>query len=301
METREQPAITFTGVTKRYKDTLALDGVDLEVPSGLLTGFLGPNGAGKTTSFRAIMGLTAATAGTIRVLGMQVGPDTHRIVKRVGAIIEEPGLHKTLTARDNLQVSADTIGAGAGRIPELLDFVSLSEVADKKVGQFSKGMRQRLALAQAMLSDPDLLILDEPLDGLDPQGQVDLKERLRALASESNKTIVVSSHNLADVEQLADHVVVINKGRVVTTGTVRDLLGDDGSFEVKVADLTAAQAALIAAGIDSHVASDHLSVTATDGSEISRILAGAGIYPSALVPVRRSLESVFLQLTGDDQ
>jgi ABC-2 type transport system ATP-binding protein len=179
-----------------------------------------------------------------------------------------------------------------------LDFVSLSDVAGRKVGDYSKGMRQRLALAQAMLRDPDLLILDEPLDGLDPQGQVDLKRRLRRLVEEDGKSIIVSSHNLTDIEELADHVVVIDQGKVVTTGTVDTLLGSTGRFRVDVGDPDRAASVLTAAGIEASTAGGRLTAVATDGSSISRALAGAGMYPAALVPERATLESVFLHLTG---
>jgi ABC-type multidrug transport system ATPase subunit len=292
-------AVSFRSVVKQYRTTRALDGIDFDIPQGRLTGFLGPNGAGKTTSFRAMLGLTHPTEGEISVLGMTVGPDTARIVKRVGAVIEEPGLHKTLNAEDNLRVAAHTIGAGESRIGELLDFVSLSDVSDRKVGQFSKGMRQRLALAQAMLADPELLILDEPLDGLDPQGQVDLKQRLRGLVADRGKTVVVSSHNLSDVEQLADHVVVVNRGRLVTTGSVEDLIGNDGRHVVEVADPERAAAVLTDSGMEVALVGDRLVVGADDGSDISRALAAAGLFPSVLMRERSSLESVFLELTGE--
>lgn len=292
-------AVTFHHVVKQYKTIRALDGLDVSIPLGRLTGFLGPNGAGKTTSFRAMLGLTHPTSGDIEVLGMRVGPDTAAIVKRVGAVIEEPGLHKTLDAVDNLRSAAFTIGSGAERIPELLDFVSLSDVADRKVGQYSKGMRQRLALAQAMLADPELLVLDEPLDGLDPQGQVDLKHRLRALVRDQGKTVVVSSHNLPDVEELADHVVVIDRGKLVTAGSMVEMVGANGRLVVTVADRVGAAGALRSAGLVVEEVASDLVVTADDGAVVSRVLADAGFYPSRLVPQRSSLESVFLQLTGE--
>jgi ABC-2 type transport system ATP-binding protein len=295
-----QSAVVFRGVVKQYKTTRALDGLTVDVPRGRLTGFLGPNGAGKTTSFRAMLGLTRPTAGSIQVLGMDVGSETPAIVKQVGAVIEEPGLHKTLSATDNLRSAALTIGAGYDRIEDLLGFVSLADVAGRKVGQFSKGMRQRLALAQAMLADPELLILDEPLDGLDPQGQVDLKRRLRALVEEHGKTVVVSSHNLTDVEELADHVIVINRGRLVTTGSVDELIGGDGRFVVDIADVHPASVALSVAGMDATVVDGRLVVAASDGSAIARALAEAGLYPSQLMRERASLESVFLDLTRED-
>jgi lantibiotic transport system ATP-binding protein len=276
-----------------------VDGLSVTFPRGRLIGFLGPNGAGKTTSFRAMLGLTRLTSGSIDVLGMRVGTDTPRIVKRVGAVIEEPGLYKTLHATDNMRVAADVLGHGHDRIDDLLAFVELSEVASRKVGQYSKGMRQRLALAQAMLGDPDLLILDEPLDGLDPGGQRVLKQQLRALVTERGKSVVVSSHDLADVEELADHVVVISRGRLIVSGTLDEVTGTSRRHRVQVADAPAAQVVLEQAGMAVTRDAGDLIVLDADGEDISRRLAGAGIYASALIPMRSTLESVFLDLTAE--
>jgi ABC-2 type transport system ATP-binding protein len=292
--------IRLESVTKRYGATTALDNLSLEFPERRLTGFLGPNGAGKTTIFRVCLGLTRPQQGRAEVLGMQVGPDTPRIVKRVGAVVEEPGLHKTLDAVDNLRAAAMILGRGTGEIPALLEFVDLTRDAHRKVETYSKGMRQRLALAMAMLGDPEVLLLDEPLDGLDPAGQVAFRTRLRALVDEQGKTVVVSSHDMSDVEQLADHVVVISRGRLVASGSLSEVLGTSDSFRVEVPDLDHALSVLSAAGVESSVDGGVLRVRAADGAVISRALAGAGIYPSALTPETASLEKVFLDLTGGE-
>lgn len=290
-------AIRLSHVSKRYGSTTALDDLSVSFPPGRLSGFLGPNGAGKTTTFRACLGLTRPQSGTIEVLGMQVGRDTPRIVKRVGAVVEEPGLHKTLDAVDNMRTASLILGAGQDQIDELLEFVALTEVADRKVEGYSKGMRQRLALAMAMLGDPDVLLLDEPLDGLDPAGQVTLRAKLRALVDERGKTVVVSSHDMADVEQLADHIVVIDRGRLVAEGLLSEVLGASGRFLVQVSDTEAALAALAAAQMEATLEDGAVAVVARDGSDVSRVLARAGVFPSALIPERASLEKVFLQLT----
>jgi ABC-type multidrug transport system ATPase subunit len=290
--------IRLDSVTKRYGSTVALDRLSLAFPTGKLTGFLGPNGAGKTTTFRSCLGLTHPQEGRIEVLGMQVGPDTHHIVKRVGAVVEEPGLHKTLNGTDNLRAAAMILGRGASQISSLLEFVDLARDAHRKVETYSKGMRQRLALAMAMLGDPEVLLLDEPLDGLDPAGQVIFRERLRSLVDDQGLTVVVSSHDMSDVEQLADHVVVINRGGLVTAGSLDEVLGGSDSFRIGVPDAALAQQALIAAGYQATVDSGVLRANAEEGAELSRALAGAGIYPSALVPETASLERVFLDLTG---
>lgn len=289
-------AIRVSGLHKRYGRIHALQGLDFEISSGRLTGFLGPNGAGKTTTFRAILGLTRPNEGDIEILGMAVPRGLPEIVKKVGVIIEEPGLIKSLNGRANLAVAADTLGFGHGRIDEMLDFVGLTDDAHRKAGDYSKGMRQRLALAAAMLGDPELLILDEPLDGLDPAGQHAFRARLKDLAAEG-RTVVVSSHDLADVEALADNVVVIDQGKLVTQGSLETLLGG-GETRVKVADRARARETLVTAGLDVREDELGLVVSSPEGAAIIAALAGAGIYPEEVRPERNTLESVFLGLTG---
>jgi len=289
--------VRVSNLHKRYGSTEALRGLDFEIPSGQLTGFLGPNGAGKTTTFRSILGLTRPDEGTVEVLGMDVPSGLPEIVKRIGVIVEEPGLIKALSGRVNLEIAADTLGFGHGRIDEQLDFVGLTADAHRKLGDYSKGMRQRLALAAAMLGDPELLILDEPLDGLDPAGQMAFRARLRALSSEG-KSVVVSSHDLADIEALADYVVVISQGRLVSQGPLEQLLGD-GRIRIVVDDRESAARVLRAKGMSAIVDDSGVFVEASDGSEVIRALADAVIYPSEVKPARDTLESVFLGITGD--
>ncbi|HEX9761973.1 MAG TPA: ABC transporter ATP-binding protein [Acidimicrobiia bacterium] len=290
-------AIAVTGLHKTYKKTEALRGLDFEIPTGQVTGFLGPNGAGKTTTFRSILGLTRPQAGEIEILGMRSPHRLAEITKKVGVIVEEPGLIKALSGTVNLEVAADTLGFGHGRISELMEFVGLTADARRRVDEYSKGMRQRLALAAAMLGDPELLILDEPLDGLDPAGQHVFKARLRALAAEG-RTVVVSSHDLADIEALADYVVVINHGRLVTQGSLESML-DAGGIRVLVPDPGTAVAVLAAAGLEGRSDDRGVVVESQDGSAVVRALAAAGIFPSEVRPERSSLESVFLGMTGE--
>ncbi|MFP5332630.1 MAG: ABC transporter ATP-binding protein [Acidimicrobiia bacterium] len=290
-------AIELQGVHKTYGRVVALDEASMVFPSGVLTGFLGPNGAGKTTTFRAILGLTRPDRGRIEVLGQSVASDLPRLVKRIGAVVEEPGLHRTLDAVDNMRVAAFTLGAGEHRISQLLDFVGLAGDEHRPVSGFSKGMRQRLALAVALLGDPEILILDEPLDGLDPAGQVTLKATLRALVDDEDKTVIVSSHDLADVESLADHVVVLNRGRTVTEGSLRQLLGDGERHRVVIADRDTAARVLADAGLEATVEDSALFVTGAAGSTVSRLLAEAGLYPEELTSARTTLERLFLDIT----
>lgn len=292
-----QAAIEVRGLRKTYRTTKALDGLDFEIPSGQITGFLGPNGAGKTTTFRALLGLTHPEEGDIEVLGMRVPRDLQRITKRVGAIVEEPGLIKAHSGRVNLRIAAETLGFGHDRIDELLEFVGLTTDANRKAEGYSKGMRQRLALAAAMLGDPELLLLDEPLDGLDPAGQHAFRARLRDLADEG-KTVVVSSHDLADIEALADYVVVINRGSLVTQGPLETLL-DGGNTRVVVDDTEGSIAALAASGIEARRDDSGILAETVSGSEVIRVLTTAGIYPEEVRPERTTLETVFLGITEE--
>jgi ABC-2 type transport system ATP-binding protein len=292
----QQLAIEVSGLVKDYGKIRALDGLDFTVETGKLTGFLGPNGAGKTTTFRALLGLTKPTDGHIELLGYPIPRDLSTVVKKVGAIVEEPGLIKSITGRRNLRVAADTLGFGHERIDEFLDFVELTADANRNVDQYSKGMRQRLALAAALLSSPEILFLDEPLDGLDPAGQHAFKTRLRQLA-EGGTTVMVSSHDLADVEALADNVVVIDKGKLVAQGPLESLLKES---RIRVEGVPGAEGlrVLQAAGFEVEPRDDALLVTAADGSEIIRALAAASMYPTEVRAARDSLESVFLGMTG---
>ena len=291
-------AIRASGLHKTYKKTQALRGLDFEIPRGAVTGFLGPNGAGKTTTFRSLLGLSKPDSGDIEVLGMEVPGQLPVITKKVGCIIEEPGLIRAHSGRVNLQIAADSIGFGHDRIDEMLEFVGLSDDAMRRAEEYSKGMRQRLALAAAMLGDPELLLLDEPLDGLDPAGQHVFRARLRDLAS-SGKTVVVSSHDLSDIEALADYIVVVNNGRLVSQGPLDELLGG-AAIKVVVTDSAKARDILTEAGMESREDPEGLIVDTEDGSAIVRVLTDQGIYPSEVTPARNTLESVFLGITGED-
>ena len=301
MPDRADNAVVVEGLRKTYKSTIALDGLSFTIPSGKVTGFLGPNGAGKTTTFRSLLGLTKPDAGSMQVLGMDVATQLSNIVPRLGAIVEEPGLIKGLNGRDNLRVAAHTLGRGHEKIDELLAFAGLAADARRRIDGYSKGMRQRLALAAALLGDPEMLFLDEPLDGLDPAGQAQIKASLRQLAADG-RTIVVSSHNLGDVEAMADEVIVINHGRLVTQSSLKEILGvQTADHLVEIDDPQRAVEVLVAAGIPATIVEGRVIARAEQGNEVSRILAGAGLYPSALYKQSGRLEEAFLRLTGGDQ
>ncbi|HTS15147.1 MAG TPA: ATP-binding cassette domain-containing protein, partial [Candidatus Sulfotelmatobacter sp.] len=208
-------ALAVHGLRKAYGKRVALDGLDLEVPSGTVYGFLGPNGAGKTTTMRLLVGLIRPDSGTLEVLGQPyTWRDRHRLFQ-VGALIEAPSFYPFLSGRENLRAAAATGAAvGKGRVDELLTMVGLRDRAGDKVGGYSLGMKQRLGIAAALLSDPSLLLLDEPANGLDPGGIVGMRDALRALAA-AGKTVLVSSHILPEVQQMADVVGIVAKGKLV--------------------------------------------------------------------------------------
>ena len=239
-------ALATHGLAKRYGARAALDGLDLAVPTGVVYGFLGPNGAGKTTTMRLLTGLIHQDAGTIELLGRPFGRGDRRRLFDVGALIESPAFYPFLSARENLRVLAAT-GAPTRRtrVEELLDLVGLRERAGDKVSGYSLGMKQRLGIAATLLSDPKLLLLDEPANGLDPAGIVAMRDTLRHLAA-TGKTIFVSSHILGEVRQLADMVGIIAAGRLVREGRLADLLESEGVIRLRGApdEVAAAVAAL---------------------------------------------------------
>ncbi len=302
-------ALSTRGLHKRYGSRVALAGLDLSVPSGVVYGFLGPNGAGKTTTMRLLTGLIRPDAGSIELLGRPFGGrDRHRLFE-VGALIESPSFYPYLSGRENLRSLAST-GAPTPnqRVEELLELVGLRDRARDKVSGYSLGMKQRLGIAAALLSDPRLLLLDEPANGLDPAGIVAMRATLRHLAS-TGKTVFISSHILGEVEQLADVVGIIAAGRLVREGPMDQLLLGESVVRIRVAadEVEAAMAVLGRLPADHDVA----RVPGEDGwlsvhvqpdraAEVNRTLATAGIYASGL-ETGSDLETLFLSLTGGAQ
>ncbi|MGC8633575.1 MAG: ABC transporter ATP-binding protein [Candidatus Limnocylindrales bacterium] len=302
-------AVATRGLAKSYGTTPALQGLDLSVPAGVVYGFLGPNGAGKTTTIRCLLGLIRPDGGQMELFGRPYSwRDRHQIA-RIGSLVESPSFYPYLSARDNLRVIAST-GAQPprGRVDELLELVGLSGRAGDRVSDYSLGMRQRLGIAAALLSDPEVLVLDEPANGLDPAGIVAMRETLRYLAGQG-KTVFVSSHILPEVEQLADVVGIVDHGRVVRQGALGDLLHQTGHVRVRVAaaDAPAARALLDRlAGSDSvweesgQEGSDDWITVRVDpdrAGEVNRILAEAGIFATGLES-GSDLEALFLSVTG---
>jgi ABC-2 type transport system ATP-binding protein len=295
------PVIELVGVSKAYRRRLALDGLDLAVPAGGVFGLLGQNGAGKTTALRCMLGLVRPTSGVCRILGADSGRDLHRVIGRVGALIETPGLTPTISGRRNLALLARLDKIGKAGVDQALRTAGLADRADDPVNTYSLGMRQRLGIAAALLRDPEIVVLDEPSNGLDPAGIADIRRLLLRLATEG-RTVIVSSHLLDEVEKTCDRVAVIDAGRCVAAGPIDDVLATAGvgTLVVGVANLGAARHALADAGIEAVIADGNLRVThpATDAARVTEILAAKGFYVHEMRHERPTLEAVFFGLTS---
>jgi ABC-2 type transport system ATP-binding protein len=297
-------AICAIALSKSYGKRLAVDHLDLQVERAELFGFLGPNGAGKTTTIRMALGLIAPTGGSVEILGQEVRSHRAQVLPRVGALVESPALYGYLSGRDNLRAVGNLLGgASEKRIDEVLEIVSLKGRDRDRVRTYSMGMKQRLGLAMALLDDPDLLILDEPANGLDPAGIVEMRDLLRELAAQG-KTVFISSHVLTEVQQICTRVAIINHGKLIRVAQVHDLLQSSGEFEVKVdvpADLMAtlrlqpwAQQARV---------EDGLVITPAPegrGRNLVRFLVESGHVPDSVSVRQKDLEDIFLSLTGGD-
>ncbi len=303
--THGSTVLETTGLTKRFGNRAAVAGLDLRVPAGCAFGLLGPNGAGKTTLIRMVLGLTQPTSGTVQLLGLPMPAARARALAGVGAIVEEPRFHLHLTGRENLMVAAAVRDvAASGRIPALLERVGLTQRADDRASDYSLGMRQRLGIARCLLSDPRLLILDEPMNGLDPAGIIEIRHLIRSLVDEG-RTVMVSSHLLDEVERTCDMVAILDRGRLIAEGPVAQIARDGGhqvligcddpgrALTVLRRHVTAARAV---PGEDSL-----LQVTPAPGvtvAEVNRSMVAAGIAVDRLEPVRATLEERFLEITS---
>jgi ABC-2 type transport system ATP-binding protein len=300
-------AVETHGLTKRFGSNVAVNGVELRVPRGSAFGYLGPNGAGKTTLIRTLLGLTRANGGTTSLLGMPVPAERSKALAGVGAIVDEPRFHAHLTGRDNLRLLAAARGGDAAkRIAPSLERVGLTERADHKVASYSMGMRQRLGVASCLLGDPKLLILDEPMNGLDPAGMHQMREMIVSLAAEG-RTVMLSSHLLDEVERTCDAVAIVDRGRVIRQGPINELIRTAGAASVQVDCADPARAARlideagIAAGTSLTDAGLTVALPAAASRElvadINRRLVGAGISVYGLQEIRASLEDWFLSVT----
>jgi ABC-2 type transport system ATP-binding protein len=273
----------------------------MSVRRGEVYGFLGPNGAGKTTTLRMLVGLIRPTSGTATVAGHEPGDPAG--LAKIGSLVEAPGFYPYLSGRENLKVVADFAGVNHKRVEEVLDIVELASRAGRKFGTYSTGMKQRLGVAAALLKDPELLILDEPTNGLDPQGMAEMRKLIKDIG-QGNRTVLLSSHLLTEVEQICDRVGVISSGKLVTQSTVQELLGEEGVL-VKAQPADRAYELLTsmfgAAAVSRQDGSIRLKTDPAGSLEINSRLVAAGIGVSELRPFERSLEEVFFQLTGEKQ
>ncbi len=307
----EPLVIELESVTKSYRSrrgrVTAVDNLTLELPAGGVHGFLGPNGSGKTTTIRILLGLVRPDSGQVRVLGSEVPRHLAAVVGSVGALVESPQLFPGFSGRRNLRILADLAGLPGTRVDELLEQVGLTERADDRVKGYSLGMRQRLGIAAAMLKSPKLLILDEPTNGLDPAGMVEVRELIRALGSDGQTTVFLSSHLLAEIESVCDGVTILKRGSLVTSGSVAEVLarasgGPKVAVKVDTADPQQAVAALAARGIAASLtAPDRLVVEHGSGSQVNQVLASAGIWASEITSASPDLERAFLDLTEQEE
>jgi ABC-2 type transport system ATP-binding protein len=305
--------IEVEGLRKEYHrpgraPTVAVDALDLTVPEGGVYGFLGPNGSGKTTTIRCLLGLTSPSGGRCRILGAETPARLASVIGRVGTIVETPTLYPQFSGRRNLALLAGLHGIGGDRITRVLERVGLAERAADRTQTYSLGMRQRLGLAAALLKDPAVLILDEPANGLDPAGMVEIRLLLRSLADEG-RTVFVSSHLLAEVQHTCDRVAILSRGRCVADGPVGEVLaaGDRGRLLVRLdrpEARTQAEAVLHAEGYRPQPGPDGdpavlvVPADASAAAHVNYVLGSAGVWVAELRPEAVSLEDVFLQLTG---
>jgi ABC-2 type transport system ATP-binding protein len=301
--------IEIKGLHKEYRRfrkgrVKAVDGLDLDVAEGGVFGFLGPNGSGKTTTIRCLLGLVRSSAGECRILGADPsGPELARVIERIGSIVEAPAMFPGFSGRRNLEILARIDGIGRRRVAEALDNVGLASRGDDRVKTYSLGMRQRLGIAAALLKDPELLILDEPANGLDPAGIKEVRELVRRLGTEG-RTVFVSSHILSEVRQMCDRVAILSRGRCVAEGPVGRVLQASraSGLIVRVDDPVRAVAELDRAGIEANGDGEVIRVAlpVTDGARVTKVLADAGMYLSELRAEEEDLEEIFLKLTTEE-
>jgi ABC-type multidrug transport system ATPase subunit len=300
----DEVVLRLQNLTKQYGKRLAVDNLSLNIQRGDIFGFLGPNGAGKTTTIRMVFGLITPTAGSVEILGKDIAHHRAEVLPRVGALIETPALYLYMSGLDNLKAVAATLGGvSTKRYDAVLELVGLKGREKDRVRTYSLGMKQRLGLAIALLQDPEMLILDEPANGLDPAGIVEMRDLMHRLAGEG-KTVLISSHLLTEVQQICSRVAIINFGKLITETTIEDLTQGHGEYEVQV---ERAQDALQLIqqqpwGQGAHLNAEGMIITRTPrgrGRDLNLFLGQAGFVLDTLAPATHDLEQVFLQLTNN--
>ena len=302
-ERSSEVVLRLQNLSKKYGERMAVNNLSLDIHRGDIFGFLGPNGAGKTTTIRMLFGLITPTAGHIEILGKNLTTDRAQILPRVGALIETPALYMYMSGRDNLRAVAAALGGvPSSRIDTVLEIVGLQGRQKDRVRTYSLGMKQRLGVAIALLQDPDVLVLDEPANGLDPAGIVEMRDLMHNLATEG-KTVFISSHILSEVQQICSRVAIISQGKLVTETTIEQLLKGDGKFSVQVEN-TAEALRLIRQqpwGADAQINEKNEILTGAPnnrGRDLNLFLIKAGYAPDSLSLATQDLEEIFLELTG---
>ncbi|MBD1383216.1 ABC transporter ATP-binding protein [Bacillus sp. IB182487] len=293
--------VSTNGLTKRFGDQISVDHVDLQIKQGQIFGFLGPNGAGKTTTIRMLLGLMKPTEGDVQIFGKSFDNNRIDILRRVGALVEAPSYYRNLTGYENLKLSSEILGVSKQRIDEVLEIVRLTEAAHRQVKQYSLGMKQRLGIALALLGSPELLILDEPTNGLDPSGIHEIRQLIKRLPQDFGITVLISSHNLAEIEMVATHVGIIQSGKLKFHGTLEGLRGDNKPIvEIKVNNLAKAKEFLAQQKLHAEVKDDMLFIEDVKEpvSSINKKLVINGFEVSHVVSKVQTLEEIFLDLTG---
>jgi ABC-2 type transport system ATP-binding protein len=296
------PTLIASHLSKKIGKRTIVDDVSFELYPGEVFGFLGPNGAGKTTTIRMLVGLIRPTSGTVTICGHDLRGDFEVAMRCIGCIVENPDLYRFMSGRENLKHFARMLGVASSEIERVAGLVSLAHRLEQKVGTYSLGMRQRLGIAQAMLGEPKLLILDEPANGLDPAGIREIRELLRRLAAEQHMTIFVSSHLLAEIELMCDRVAIIHRGRILNTGSVRDLISQQREMELRVSDVARAAAIATERGLATRTGDDSLLVAIEERETppLVSALVTAGIDVFHVQRKVQSLEEMFLEATGGE-
>ena len=300
----DHPIIKITALDFYFKDFKALDGVNLNVPQGSIYGFLGPNGAGKTTTIRILLDLFRASSGQVSMFGKPIHQDRDNILGKVGALIENPSIYKHLSGRQNLEVIRRMTGTSKNRIDEVLEIVRLKDNADKKAKNYSLGMCQRLGLASALLTDPELLILDEPTNGLDPSGIIEMRELIQELNKNHGKTIFLSSHMLSEIEKLVTDVAIIDQGKILYEGKLKGLKDGGNSNELEIELDNVEAAAEVVKGLNYTISSTNgnsikLPIESkNDIAKINKALVDKQIQVYQLRTAEENLESIFLNITN---
>ncbi|WP_417891432.1 ABC transporter ATP-binding protein [Bacillus alkalicola] len=301
----KQYIVKTTNLTKQFKSTTAVDKVNIQIPKGAIYGFLGPNGAGKTTVIKLLLGLIKKSAGSVSIFGKELKKDKISILRQVGSLVESPSYYGHLSARRNLEIMRAILQVPKSRIQEVLEIVKLEENADRPVKGYSLGMKQRLGIAQALLGQPELLILDEPTNGLDPSGIIEMRELIKSLPGQFGMTVLVSSHLLSEIDQIATEVGIISKGKLIFQDNIEVLRKQSlNKIRIETNDCKAAWNYLITKGYKGEFEENHLifpEVDKTIVAAIVRTLVESQFDVYRVEEEKRSLESIFLEMTEEVQ